>query len=421
MSIKAQKNILSDILRLESLFDQAIAIGLTESHFDISFRPMWTAISKMRENRLEINLERLIAYDQDLINLALSVYNSEPLGKDFDHNCNSLIKNFSVKESAITLNEVLKKILASNGQENIDALIFEVNKIAISMRDRIAIDKRSTMFTSELLESTLDRLEKRIIDKTNGVTRGASTGLIKLDEQTGGLVGGRFYIIAARTSVGKTTFASFLALNAAKQDKNVLIFSNEMDAEDLVEKFISRLSFVNAKKIQTGELNQDEQNRIFEAFKNINNLKIGINQHYGWNLETLESEIYRCHAVNKCDIVFVDYTQQVSVNKSRNKVEAVSEVATRLKKISRDLNIAVVGLAQINRETEKSGQKPVIPGLANLKDSGALEQDADVVMILHKDDIAQRETILRLAKNRMGETGIIHLIHETTTNSYKQH
>jgi replicative DNA helicase len=276
------------------------------------------------------------------------------------------------------------------------------------------------MFTGDLLESTLLRLEKRIIDKVSGVTRGISTGITKLDEHTGGLIGGRFYIIAARTSVGKTTFATFLALNAAKQNKNVLIFSNEMDAEDLVEKFISRVSSVNSKKIQTGDLSEDEQNRIFGAVKSLNDYKIGINQHYGWNLETLESEIYRCHASNKCDVVFVDYTQQVSVSKLRTKVEIVSEVATRLKKISRDLNIAVVGLAQINRDTEKFGQKPVIPGLANLKDSGALEQDADVVMILHKDDIAEKETVLRLAKNRMGETGIINLIHETSTNSYKQ-
>lgn len=420
MSIKAQKAILGDILRSEAFLDQAIAIGIDSKHFGERLRPVWYAISKMRENRLEINLASLIKYDQNLINEAMYVYGTAPLGKNFDVNCNDLIKNFSVKETAMRMDATIKKIIASKEDESLDPLIFEVNQIAISMRDRIAIDKRSTMFTGDLLDSTLLRLEKRIIDKVNGVTRGISTGIEKLDECTGGLIGGRFYLIAARTSVGKTTFATFLALNAAKQEKNVLIFSNEMDAEDLVEKFISRISSVNSKKIQTGDLSDDEQNRIFGAVKSLNNYKIGINQHYGWNLETLESEIYRCHASNKCDIVFVDYTQQVAVSKLRTKVEIVSEVATRLKKISRDLNIAVVGLAQINRDTEKFGQKPVIPGLANLKDSGALEQDADVVMILHKDDIAQSETVLRLAKNRMGETGIINLIHQTDINSYKQ-
>jgi replicative DNA helicase len=139
----------------------------------------------------------------------------------------------------------------------------------------------------------------------------------------------------------------------------------------------------------------------------------------GWNLDQLISVAHRSKSKSGADLIIVDYLQQVRVKGSTTKQEQVSKASDELKKLARDLNVPVIVLAQINRESEKSG-KPMMPSLANLKDSGSIEQDADVVMILHKEDISLKEVELFVAKNRYGKTGTIKLNHIFAINSYEE-
>lgn len=414
-----QDVILGLIIRDGRHYDQAVSLGMSEVHFTGERRTIWETAVILKNAGLEIDLSTVCLKLPQFLNLILNIYSDAPISLNFDWFCLQLMSINNLKKAAVELSNFSTRIMAMTFDESPEPFFNEASQILGGLRTLQATDKNATRFTTELLDSTLARIESRVMDSREDKFRGIKTGLAKLDNQTSGLVNGRFYIIAARTSVGKTTFASFIALKAAMQQKHALIFSNEMDGEDLVEKFISQRAGIDSKLIQTGNLTEMQLDRVSHAIREINQYKFGINQHYGWKLETLEAEIYRVHALGKCDIVFVDYTQQVQVKKTKTKQEQVSEVATRLKKLSRDLDIPVVGLAQINRDTEKSG-KSTLPGLANLKDSGALEQDADVVMILHKEDLTSQNVVLRLAKNRFGDTGLINIRHHVTTNNYTE-
>lgn len=270
----------------------------------------------------------------------------------------------------------------------------------------------------DMLESTLSRIENRILLRKNGQIRGYSMGLKTLDDIMQGFIPGRFYIIAARTSVGKTSFASFITYKAIKQGASPLFFSNEMDKEDLIEKFISCEGKLSTQKFQVGDLNDDENTKLAQAVNELAKFKSVVDEKNGWDLDTLISTVHQLYRKKKCDLVIVDYLQQVRVPSAKSKYEQVSIVSDEMKKLSRELNIPVIGLAQINREVEK-GMVKELPGLANLKDSGSLEQDADVVMILHKEKLTDELVTLNVAKNRYGPTGLIKMRHQHKFNTYE--
>lgn len=323
-----------------------------------------------------------------------------------------------LKTIVLSANEVCHKIIHAKNSDKIDPLIAEFKSLAEKAEKSIVgIQKLPTM--PEMIESTTERIEKRIMLKAEGKTRGASFGISKLDYFVGGLIGGRFYIAAARTSVGKTSFATWMALQAIKQGYYPLFFSNEMDKEDIIEKFIAAEAKISTQKFQTGDMNDNELTKFVSTAGEISKLKMAIDEKSGWDLDELLTKVHRMHREGRCNMVFVDYLQQVRVKSSKSKYEQVSAVSDAMKRLSRDLNIPVVGLAQINRESEK-GSKEDIPTLAHLKDSGSLEQDADVVMILHKRDISDSDLTLRVAKNRYGQTGDLRLRHLHQFNIYEE-
>lgn len=315
-------------------------------------------------------------------------------------------------------NDLCHKIMLSTNADKLDSFIIDFKKLSEKAENCLA---RGNNFESvpDMVISTTERLEERLLLRKDGKPQGASLGLPKLDYFISGLLSGRFYITAARTSVGKTSLASFIALQAMKQGHKPVFFSNEMDKEDLIEKFIASMARISTQKFQSGDMNDAELSRFMEKAKELTKYKIVIDEKSGWDIDDLLSTVHRLHRNGDCDMVFVDYLQQVRVKSAKSKYEQVSFVSDAMKKLSRELNIPVVGLAQINRESEK-GSKEDIPGLSHLKDSGSLEQDADVVMILHKRDISDQEVTLRIAKNRYGMTGDIKLRHLHQFNLYEE-
>lgn len=337
---------------------------------------------------------------------------------NLDYFMTQLVGWHRLKSLVLSASDLCKRINFSKHSDCIDPMINEFKKIADNAEKCVvSTDKLPTM--PEMISSTAERIEQRIKLRSEGKPRGASFGLEKMDYYVAGLIGGRFYITAARTSVGKTSFATWMALQAIKQSKKPLFFSNEMDREDLIEKFIAAEARISTQKFQSGDLTDEELTRFMNTSNNLAKFEMAIDEKSGWDLDELLSKAHRMHREGRCDIVFVDYLQQVRVKSAKSKYEQVSAVSDAMKRLSRDLNIPVVGLAQINREAEKGGRED-IPTLSHLKDSGSLEQDADVVMILHKRDIAEPELTLRIAKNRYGQTGDIKLRHVHKFNYYEE-
>lgn len=376
------------------------------------------AIAKIMSNDIDLNISSLrecLNGDSSIMLLAKMNYYIPEV--NIDYFIDQLTSWHNLKLMVPEIGRTCQEILNAKNTDKPDRIISQFKEI-YNQSEKCSGNLTKVPDMPDMLESTIKRIEERILLRKDGKIRGYSLGMKKLDEYMSGLIGGRFYIIAARTSVGKTSFASWLTLQAIKQGAKPLFFSNEMDKEDLIEKFIATETKIATNKFQTGDLTDDELTRFAATSNELAKMKIAIDEKAGWDLDTLLSTVHKLHRTGRCDMVVVDYLQQVRVKSAKSKYEQVSIVSDEMKRLSRELNIPVIGLAQINRESEKGPTKE-LPGLSNLKDSGSLEQDADVVMILHKQDISEMETILSIAKNRYGMTGAIKLKHTHRFNSYE--
>lgn len=376
-------------------------------------------IEELHRNGISVDLLTLCSsMGSEFTGTLIDLVTNAPVSVNIEYLISQEVAWKSLKQIALDFSRVSQNIIKTNSVSPYEPFISTLKDLA-SKAESLYQETKSTYGMAEMLDSTIDRIRDRIEDHLIGKRRGYLTGIKPLDQNLSGLVSGRVYIIAARTSVGKTTFSAYLALQAMKQGATPLFFTNEMDKEDLVEKWVSHEGNLSNQALQTGDLTEEQLIRFEKGCKAISVFKCFTDEKSGWNLDQLVSVAHRVKKKSGVDLIIVDYLQQVRVKGSTTKQEQVSRASDELKKLARDLNIPVIVLAQINRESEKSG-KPTMPTLANLKDSGSIEQDADVVMILHKEDISHEDVDLMVAKNRYGRTGVVHLKHKYRTNSYEE-
>ena len=245
---------------------------------------------------------------------------------------------------------------------------------------------------------------------------GLSSGLSAIDRKIGGLNKSDLILIAARPSMGKTALAVNIALNAAKSSrKTVAIFSLEMSREQLTTRILSVEALVENNKLQTGELNDSDWEKIAAATMRLNGLDILIDDN---SLLTVAEINAKCGRLDNLGLVVIDYLQLMTSSGGRrganeNRQQAVSDMSRMLKIMAKELDAPVICLSQLSRANEKRDDKR--PMLSDLRESGAIEQDADIVMFLYRDDYynedSDRPNIAEciIAKNRHGETGKIEL------------
>ena len=268
------------------------------------------------------------------------------------------------------------------------------------------------------LATSLDEAMERISNQDSGVLRGYATSHKKLDETLGGFQKSDLIIIAARPSVGKTAFAIDLALRVAQQSIPVGVFSLEMSMDQVVDRFIASSSGVSLWKLRTGKLSHDGIDndflKITDAISNLKNLPIYIDDASSLNVLQMRAMARRLQADYGIGLLIVDYLQLMASRRNYDSpVQQVTEISRGLKGLAKDLNIPVIAISQLSRAVEsREGHKP---RLSDLRDSGSIEQDADVVMFIHREDKidAQRAqdqgrsnlAQLVIAKHRNGPTG----------------
>ena len=266
---------------------------------------------------------------------------------------------------------------------------------------------------SDLVKQTYDELDRR--SQGGGEITGVSTGFRELDNITAGLQKGELIIIAGRPSMGKTAFALNIAEHTALADENpVAIFSMEMSASALAQRMISSLGRVNAHSIKTGKLEEKDWNRIDGAIQQIKNAPIYIDDTPSITPIELRSRARRIQREKGLSLVVVDYLQLMRVpgNKENRAVE-IAEISRNLKALARELNIPVIALSQLNRSVEQRPDKR--PQMSDLRDSGAIEQDADLIAFIYREEVYDKETdkkgvaLIDIAKQRNGETGEFNL------------
>lgn len=234
--------------------------------------------------------------------------------------------------------------------------------------------------TDKTVIKSLISFEERAIGKNPGI----DTPLPNLTTCTGGWQPSDLVILAARPSMGKTAFALACAMCAAKEVKSVVIFSLEMARERLMDRLIVGISGVDATKFKLGKITEAERERVYAAAESLKAMNIIINDRGSIGLIEIEAFATARRKEGRCDMVIVDYIQLMKTRQDKNKTRdgELSEISRGLKLMARDLNIPVIVLSQLNREVEKrSVKKPV---LSDLRESGAIEQDADIVLLLYR-------------------------------------
>ena len=253
--------------------------------------------------------------------------------------------------------------------------------------------------------------------KTAGNITGIATGFTDLDSKTAGLQNSDLILIAARPSMGKTAFALNIAQYVGiRQNLHVAVFSLEMSRQQLINRLFSMESHVDSQKIRTGDLNESEWADLIEGAETIGESNLMIDDTPAITAAALRSRCLKLRMEQGLDLVIIDYLQLMSGTSTRNtdsRQQEISEISRSLKALARELNIPIIALSQLSRAVESRNDKR--PMLSDLRESGAIEQDADIVMFIYRDDYYHEDSEDRgiaeiiLAKQRNGPIGTVQL------------
>ncbi|MGI6004179.1 MAG: replicative DNA helicase [Christensenellales bacterium] len=258
-----------------------------------------------------------------------------------------------------------------------------------------------------------EQIEKAFINK-NRIT-GIPTGFVQLDDMTSGFHGSELILVAARPSMGKTSFVMNIVQNAAiKHSAKVAVFSLEMSTQQLVNRMICAEAMVDLQKVRTGDLNNEDWGKILSAMSVLGQAEVYIDDTSGISVMEVRSKCRRLKMERGLDMVVIDYLQLMSgTRQNDSRQQQISDISRGLKGLARELDVPVIALSQLSREAERREDKH--PMLSDLRDSGAIEQDADIVMMLYREsyyDKTKDDNMIDvdIAKQRNGPTGIIQLL-----------
>ena len=286
--------------------------------------------------------------------------------------------------------EIANSVYDQQGRK-IDDVIDDAERKIFRVAEDSSNAQNGPESVKNVLSSVIDRLDL-LMDSNNGIT-GTSTGFADLDKLTSGLHPANLLIVAGRPSMGKTTFAMNIAENVARDaDKPVLIFSLEMPSEDLVVRMISSIQYVNQTKLRNGKLDDEDWTKITAAMQMITQeMNLYIDDSAGLSPAELRARARRLAREHSgLSLIVVDYLQLMSVpGYENNRTQEVSEISRSLKALSKELNVPVIALSQLNRAVDdRKDRRPI---MSDLRESGAIEQDADVIMFVYRDEVYDKE------------------------------
>jgi len=303
------------------------------------------------------------------------------------------------------------------GDDHINDLLVKSEKQIMDVINgqRVSDFKRIDLLTDSVIEIIEENKNKE------GNLVGLDTGYPDLNNLTSGFKKNELIILAARPSIGKSTLALNFAANACKNKKHVALFSLEMGHDQLIMRLLSTYSGLPLNKIVSGKITNEEMRLLMQARTTINKFPLYIDQSSTTNLRDIKAKCLKLKKEGHLDFIIIDYLQLLSSGENiRNRVEEVSKISRGLKEMARTFEIPVLALSQLSRNLEQREDKR--PVLADLRESGSIEQDADIVMFLHRETPKKQEgedttrvvksakTELIIAKNRQGATGSCNLI-----------
>lgn len=382
----------------------------TESDFSENNSKLFTAIKTLNDSGEPIDLITLNSKlkDKTLILHATELLSSIGSAANYEYYA-KIVKEASTRRRLSEVGQVLT-YQANSETPTEDIIKLTEQKIADITSTSKA--KGGEIDTKECVDEIIDNV-KKLRDSPQDVT-GTSTGFHSLDMKLSGLHGTDLIILAARPARGKSAFALQLARNVAITKTPVLFFSLEMGAEQLVQRLVAAESKVSLTAIRSGRVSDVEVQALELGGEIIKSIPMYINDKAGIQVKDIRSQLKLHNSRNsdKIGFVIVDYLQLMAIGgNSKNMVQDVTEISRGLKMIAKDFGVPVLALSQLSRDVEKRGGKPK---LSDLRDSGSLEQDADIVLFLHssdgeEDSMGNKHIELLVSKHRNGSVGDIPL------------
>jgi replicative DNA helicase len=417
-SREAEEAVVGAVLINPEVYYDVAQFLQAEDFYIIRNRWIWEAYTRLHNDRAPIDLltvsadlDRLgqlseiggPAYLTALVNQVPSSLNAEAYGRIIEQNALR-------RRMLNAANEIAK--LAYNQEQTVDTVIDEAEKAIFSLSERRA--RHDLQSIEQVLSDYYDHIDE-LSQRTDEIF-GVPTGLIDVDNLLGGLQKSDLLIIAGRPGTGKTGFLLSVALNAAlKYQKHIAMFSLEMSNEQLAQRLVAMQTGIDSTRLRSGKLNENEWSLFTHAIEVLSDTHIYLDDTPAITPMQLRTKCRRLHMEYQLDLVLVDYLQLMSGDtRTDNRVQEVSYISRNMKILARELNVPVLCAAQLSRAVEQRSDKR--PVLSDLRESGSLEQDADIVMFIHRPDLLEKDnprqniTELVVAKHRNGPTKDIELV-----------
>ena len=429
---EAEANVLAAMLLSGDVVEEVLADLRPDDFYRPVHRIIYLAMQEMYESNIPIDSISLIDHLNSMDKLAAvggEAYILELMGNtislvNWQHHVQIVRRDAMLREIIGATNQINE--LAYNAPMDTKEVIERAESMLLSVTDR---EVRSNFRTlNDYMMEAYQEVEE--VARAGGEVHGAQTGFPSLDRLLMGLREGQLIVIGARPAVGKTSFALNLALNAAASGYTVGFFSLEMSGKEIAQRFICAHSHVSMSKFRMGRIEPNEWAVIAEAMQELSSLDILIDDTPGTTVTEIRAKARRMLHNKEKAIIILDYLQLVSTpvgkNYNGNRVQEVSDMSRGLKIMAKELNVPVVMLSQLSRQVEsRTGKRPQ---LSDLRESGSIEQDADIVLLLDRSSSekeAEREdrpdeniTRVIVAKNRSGPTGDVDLFFNATTTKF---
>ncbi|HBZ89327.1 MAG TPA: replicative DNA helicase, partial [Erysipelotrichaceae bacterium] len=419
---QAEQALLGAMLIDKDACSEVINIAIPDDFFYDSHKVIFAAMKALQEERQPVDVTTLTTYLMDKkeldriggVNYLLTLSQSVPTTAHTQYylkilNDKALLRRL-IKEST----DIITKSYDDIG--NMNDFINDVE------RDFLAVTRDRNAGEFKNIDEVVDNVTKRlnILQKNGGIVSGVKTGYRDLDKLTSGFQKGDLVILAARPSVGKTAFALNVANNSSYNSKEaVAVFSLEMPAEQLVTRLICCAGSINNDSLKTGSILKENPNKYYAAADKVMHDNLYIDDTPGIKVGEIAAKCRRLKQDVGLKLVIIDYLQLISGpnNSKESRQQEVSDISRSLKAMARELECPVIALSQLSRAVEQRKGKPM---LSDLRESGAIEQDADIVAFLHREDYQNKEkeaetnglTEIVVAKHRNGATADIPVVFE---------
>ncbi len=417
-SREAEEAVVGSVLVNPETYYDVAQFLLPDDFYIHRHRWIWETFTRLHERRQPIDLLTVsqeldqqgqlsevggLAYLSSLIQNVPSSLHAEAYGR--------LVEESAIRRRMLSAANEIAKLAYQQG-DSVESAMDGAEKAVFGVSERRTT--RDLQSIKQVLSEYYDRIDE--IANRDPDTYGVPTGFIDLDRLLGGLQPSDFLIIAGRPGSGKSAFILSAAKNAAQKfKKHVAIFSLEMSNDQLVQRMIAQETGIDSQRLRMGKLDEEEWPLLAHAIEVLSGTVLFLDDTPALTPLQLRTKCRRLHLEFHLDLILVDYLQLMSGGiRSENRVQEVSYISRNLKVLARELNVPVLAAAQLSRAIEQRADKE--PQLSDLRESGSLEQDADIVLFIHRPELYEKDTLkqniaqIKVSKHRNGPTGTIELV-----------